>query len=558
MIQEKDLLKETAFIQQLKYLITPTSFLIGIVASTLFINVLSLAFPIMLLQIYDSIVPNAAVYTLLLLAFSVGSALILENILRILRAFVTGWLDARYEYIISVEAFSRILNSKITDYELIGTGVYLEHLNSIQVIKDFFNTQVITIILDIPFVLVFIALFFYIAGMLVLVPLILLSVLAYAAHIFGKQLSGCLTTKREADDKRINFIISSLTNIHSIKSMALEMQMLRRYERIQEKASHADHQLVLKSATTLLSSNIISQLVTIFTLLFGAIMVIHGHLTIGGLAACILLSNRILQPVNRATTIWARLQAVKQAQKRLQEIAHLPQEHGKTFPKISTVKGELTLENISFRYTENQPWLFSNISLHINAGEMIGLQSENASGKSTLLWLMMGILTPTEGKLLIDGKNIQDYDQQSVREKIAYIPQQGVLFNGTLIENITLFRPHLTQQAKRIAEMLGLTHDIQQLPKGYETEVGKQAVETLPYGLKQRICIARALISQPKIILFDEANTTIDMRSDAILKSIFAQYRGHCTWILVSQRPSLLQLADHVYTLQHKKLEQTR
>jgi len=533
----------------------PSEIYLGLITSSLFINILSIAFPLMLLQIYDRIIPNTAIYTLLILTLAVSSAIILEGVLRYLRAWITAWIDARLEHTLGFKTFSNILNSQINNYELMGTGVYLEHLNSIHTLKDFYSSQVITSVLDIPFIFVFLFLIFYIAGWLGFIPIIILIALTSSAFLVSQHLSRALESKRHADDKRINFIISALSGIHYIKSMALEMQMLRRYERIQDNMARNDYQLGLNNSMASLLTTNTTQASTAFILIFGSIMVIHGNLTIGGLAACVLLTNRILLPATRAISVWARLQSVKLALKRIDEVAHLPQEKGNELPKIPTIKGNLSLEDISFRYNPDSPFIFTKLNLLIKAGEIIGINSKNLTGKSSLLWLMMGILQPASGRVLIDGQDISLFNQESIRKQIAYIPQQGVLFNGTILENITLFRPILNKQAKKISELLALSNDIHQLPKGYETLVGKTATETLSVGLKQRICIARALLTEPRIILFDEANAAIDMRSDTILKSVLSQYRGQCTWVLVSHRPSLLKLSDYIYALDHGQLK---
>jgi len=283
-------LNKNVILQQIRAVASPSDLFIGLIMSSLFINILSLALPVMLLQIYDRIIPNAAFYTLFLLSSGVIFALLLEATLKMLRAYVTTMIDARLEHNLGYQAFSKILNAQITDYEVIGAGEYLEHLNAIRILKGFYSNQIIVSLLDLPFVVIFIGLMFYISSYLGFIPLIFLILLLSSAFILSHQVCAYLAAKHETINKRINFIISTLSGIHSIKSMALEMQMLRRYERIQEMACHHDFQLGLKGTIAQLISNSAAQLSTVVVLVFGSIMVVHGYLTIGGLAACVLLT----------------------------------------------------------------------------------------------------------------------------------------------------------------------------------------------------------------------------------------------------------------------------
>jgi len=548
-----DFFYKNPFFERIKKLSTRSDIIIGLIISSLFINILSLAFPIMLLQIYDRIIPNVAIYTLISLTIAVIIALSLEVILKTLRSWINLWIDARFEHNTNYEMFSKMLNAKTKNYDQSGIGFYLECFNCIRTLKDFYSNQLIVSLLDLPFILIFIGLVYYIGNYLVLIPLLFCGLMILFIKTFNQKLYDHVHAKRESDDKRINFIIAALTGIHSIKSMALEMQMLRRYERIQEITCHHDHKLSLNNAMASLISNNMTQFATVLILIFGANMVIHANLTIGGLAACVLLTNRILQPISRITGVFSKFQNVQVAQKRLQKIEHLPQENIQALSDIPIIKGEIVLTDVYFHY-DDQTTLLEGINLTIKTGEIIGIDSASLSGKTSLLWLIMGVLQPLAGKICIDGQDINQFNPQSLREQIAYIPQKSTLFNGTIMENITLFRTSLIDKAKNITAEIGLDADIHKLPKGYETSIGKLSVELLSQGFRQRIAIARAMIDEPRIILFDEANSMIDSHSDTLLKSIFKLQRGHRTIILVMKTPDLTKLADKIFSINDGKL----
>jgi len=225
-------------------------------------------------------------------------------------------------------------------------------------------------------------------------------------------------------------------------------------------------------------------------------------------------------------------------------------------PLLENVQGELELQNISFNFGKNRdgedlPVVFSNVSMIIPPGSAVGIRGDNASGKTSLLLMMNGILHPTAGRVFVDGNDITRFDPVSVRREIAYLPQEGVLFNGTLLENLTMFRQEKETVAFDMARLLGLDHVVAHMPMGYDTQVGDGAGESLPRGIKQRVAIARALVDKPRVLLFDEANTAMDSAGDAMLKDLLERLKGRVTLVLVSQRPSLLELADDVYEIRN-------
>jgi ATP-binding cassette subfamily C protein LapB len=549
---DSNLLKRHSVLGRLK-LVTPSFDInMGILTSTFFINLLGLVFPIAILLIYSRVIRHASYNTLLVLSVGVVVAVTLDVILRMCRNWISSWSDARFEHLASAQAVKHILNAKINDYEQLGPGVYLEYINSIHVLKNFFGGQAVITLIDLPFVFIYLAFILYIAGVLVLIPITMLALFAWGTYLSSQTLSNQLKERHQAEDKRMSYIISVLTGIHTIKSMALETPMLRRYERLQQSSTNANYKLGLTGNIASIISNLARQSTIVLIVGIGALLVISHDLSIGGLAACIILAGRTLQPIARTIDVWTRLQDIKLAEEHLELLSKVPVENDKTLPSFSLIHGKIQLDNLSFGYKDNL--LFKNLNLVVNANELIGIQGDNQTGKSTLLWLITSVMRPTSGRILIDNSDISEYAPQSIRKKIAYLPQMGVLFNGTVLENITMYRPALNETAYRISESLGLSTLIKKLPKGFDTLVGKYTVEALTPGVKQVICIARALIEDPKIILFDEANGYMDIDLDEHLKMVLEKYKGEKTIIAVSNRPSLLKLADRVYRLEDKEL----
>lgn len=530
-----------------------------LVLSSVFINILALAMPLTLLQVYDRIIPNSAEGTLILLIVGIGIALILEALLRLGRSYVTGWMGARYDHMAGTAAIERFLGASIIDFEKQGAGAHLERYNALALLKDFFAGQALLAVCDFPFAILYIAAIAYLAGHLAWVPIVLILLFCLTAWLIGRKLRGALSTRLNADDRRFSFIIEVLGGVHTVKGLAMEEQMVRRYERLQETCAEAEYNVALRSSYAQSSGALFSQLVLFCVVGFGAKYVIDGDLTIGGLAACTMLAGRSMQPMQKLVGIWTRFQSIELARERLKDLFDMRVEKAPGLPELPPVKGAITLENVSFTFGKNRdgedlPPLFENVSIHIEPGEIVGISGGNASGKSSLLYLMMGVFAPTSGTARIDGNDLLDYQASSIRKQAVYLPQEGVMFNGTLIENLTMFRDEKIQDAMDMSKLLGLDSVVAQMPQGYDTPVGDGAGDKMPRGIKQRIAIARALVDKPRILLFDEANAAMDGAGDAMLRGLLERLKGRVTLVLVTPRPSMLNLADRIYDIKDANL----
>ncbi len=530
-----------------------------LILASVFINILALAMPLTLLQVYDRIIPNSAQGTLIMLIVGVGSALILEAFLRQGRSYVSGWMGARFEHLAGVAAVERILNVSIVDYEKQGSGVHLERFNALGPLKEFYAGQAILALCDLPFAVLFLGAMYYLAGHLVLVPIALIILFAITAILVGNKLKDALESRMLADDRRYSFIIEVLGGIHTVKGLAMEEQMIRRYERLQETCAGADYNVALHSSSASSTGALFSQLVLFCVVGYGATFVIDGALTVGGLAACTMLAGRSMQPLQKAVGIWTRFQSIQLALDRVQQLFRMEEEKQSGLPELPPVRGDLVVEELSFTYGKNKdgedlPPLFDGVNINVEAGETIGISGSGSSGKTTLLYLLMGVFGPTTGRVLVDNLDLADYDASSIRRQVAYLPQEGVLFNGTILENVTMFRDEKIDDGLDISRLLGLDGVVAHMPHGYDTMVGDGAGDKLPKGIKQRIAIARALVDKPRILLFDEANAAMDSAGDNTLRTLLERLKGRVTLVLVTPRPSMLSLADRIFDITDGKL----
>lgn len=535
-----------------------------IILSSTALNLLALALPIMILQVYDRIIPNSAADTLTLLVVGVGIALALEAFFRLARAYITAFNGAKFEHIAGCRAMFRTLGAKLSRYESEATGVYLHRFNAIESLRDFMSGSNLLVFIDLPFAVIFIGMIGYIGGIIVLAPILLMLIFGVITLGVGSGLRAALNEKSTWEDRRYNFLIEVLTGIHTVKGLALEAQMVRRYERLQETTAGSMEDVAFKNSVAQSLGAIFSQITLIAVAALGSVLVINGQLSIGGLAACTLLSGRALQPLMRAMGVWTYYQNIKLAKNRVDSLLTLPQsptpaqteqEQHRSLAILKDTGIDLRFENVSFSLGEDKKPIFNNLNATFPAGTTSALVGANSTGKTTLLWLALGLHQPTDGSIYLDGIDLAKIPRDEVHETVAYLPTSGTIFHGTILENLTTFRKgRYIDQALELSEELGLDEVIKRLPFGYDTVVGDGAADGLPGGIRQRISIARALVSRPRLILFDEANTSLDANGDEILKKTMQRQQQKSTILLVSHRPSLLKIADRGFRIENSNL----
>lgn len=522
--------------------------LISILLASFVINLVSLAFPLALLQIYDRIIPNNAMSTLVLLVVIVAVSLILEAAFRIARSYVGAWADSKFEHITGCKAFESMLESQLATFEKEGSGIHLKRMNAIGMLREYYAGQALIAVADVPFIMLLLLIIYFIANWIVLIPIAIVIAYIFVTFREARKLQKILKDRFDHDERRFNFIIETLSNIHTVKAVTMEAQMQRRYERLQKVSAAHDYNLSLKGSISSMAGISVSQLMVICIVAVGSTMVVNGSLTIGGLAACTILSGRCLQPINLIVGLWTRLQTIKLANDELKEILSMPRECVPNLPGMPICRGDIKYENVSFRYGDKSPWILKDFNFSMKRNETIAITGDGDGGKSTFVSLLLGLIKPQAGKILIDNQDVFQFRLESVRSQIAYLPQKAVIFKGTIMENLTNFNVEKKyDHAKRVSKVLGIAQFIEKLPKGYDTMIGDQAIETMSRGINQRIAIARALIQDPRIIVFDEANSAMDQQSDRILIEALKSIRGSRTIILISHRPSIVKLADRIY-----------
>jgi len=530
----------------------------SVLIASLMINILALGLPMVILQVYDRIIPNQAIESFTLLMAGLVTVIIVDSILKIFRSLLLSWEGARFDHHESLHAMNHILDAESTAFSSKPTSYYLDKMHALEKIQEFYSSQSILLAMDLPFVFIFLTLIWIIAGPLIFIPIVLLGIFFVVSSKVGNHLQIALKKRSLMEERRQNFILETLTGIHTIKSMAMESLMLRRYERLQKKSAESVSELAKINSVVQGIGATISQLAVVCFASIGSIFVIDGNLTIGALAAGTMLSSRVLQPGLNAMNIWTQFQTVRLAHDKVAELYSMEEEKSGNVKSETGIEGTIELKDVSFKYPTQKDNLIENVTLTIDAGDSISITGNNGVGKSTLIALLSGFLRPNKGEICLDGKDIHDYEFEYLRAQIGIVPQHGLLFEGTILENMTLYREgEAIDQAIELSKILGLDEIITRLPSGLDTQVGGAAVDTLSEGVRQKIIMVRSLIGHPKIMLFDDANANFDIKNDARLHKVIEHFKQEKTLVIVSHRPSFLKLCNRHFSLCNKHLVET-
>lgn len=521
-------------------------------ACTFAINLLSLAVPIMTLQVYDRILAQQGVGTLTMLVIGVSAVVAVECLLSVARSYVIGMHGAGFEHHTNVQALRSLLSSDLATSEKRNVGDYAQDLSAIAKLKDFYSGQTLVTMMDIPFIMIFMGLIGYLGGWLVL------GLFAVLAWFVGHHLKDTLEARDDSDTRRFNLVIEALQGIHSIKALALEAPFTRRYEQLQAEASIGNFRVAEIGGIASNMGNIFSQIMMVAVSAAAAPLVIHQYISTGTMIACVLLSGRVMQPVQRGLTLWSRFQDYRLAEEKMKGIFSMPSaEPSMAVPEVENL-GRLECEAVTYQTHPNLQPMLEDINLRIEPGEAVALHGEHSSGKSTLLEIIAGLRKPTSGTVIINGVDVGAMSSSERMKHIAYMPTTGTIFRGTIMDNLCGFEPQHQPRALEISALLGIHDLVSRLPLGYETELEGEQMDIIPPGLKQRIAIARVLVQKPRILLFDNADRALDKKGYNYVFSLFGKLKGRVSMLLVSEDRNLLSLADRHYVIENGRLEEQR
>ncbi|BEU03972.1 toxin ABC transporter [Agarivorans sp. OAG1] len=506
---------------------------IDVLLSSTFINLLSLALPFAMLQIYDRILPNQGYGTATVLMLGVAVAILLELVLRYIRSWLLASAAANFELHTTIDAVKTLLASSFDPIAKLGRGGVFNGLSSIAGMRDLYSGQAALALIDFPFVVIFLALVAYIGGPLVFIPIAVWGLISLLVLLLGKQLAQATKDLALSEAERSRLLINVLSGLTTTKALALESGIAANYRKINYKRLQQQQRVDWLSAKLQEFIQGASQGTTLVLVLLGCLMVLDGQLTTGGLAACSILAGRAVAPLSAIISLRSRMVTAKSA---MQQVKQLTSLEGERFSAEHCYQQKLPAGPIEYSHLSAKTSVacIENASFSLPAGSMVVVQSNPLSHASLVLSTLAGFHQLQQGSINIAGVELGQHDANEYRQSVVYLAPWPTLFAGSLMENMTLFRPELEANAMVLAEELGLSAAISLLPAGYQTRVGDSGNQMLNKGAIKLIALVRALAQQPSILLLDEPMLSLDADAQQRLLTLLSKQGDDMTVMIAS------------------------
>ncbi len=515
---------------------------LAVLAGSFALNVLALAMPLAMLQIFDRIIPFQSSGTLMVFLMGLVVVTGLEFVLRVARIVLLGHAGAAFEADLGCRVLDHTLNSVPRDHERNTAGTHFDRFGAVARLREHHAGQGRLLAIDLPFTVIFVGLIGLIGGWLVLVPLCLLAVIALAGAVMRAVQAGLLERRSSVDSRRYSFLIEFLSQIATVKSGRMEEQMLRRYEMLHAQSIDASRRIIALAGASQTFGAALGQVAVAAMGLSGAYFVIAGAIGIGDLAACMLLNGRTTQPMLKLLSLMSQQEGKRQAQAKIGEISATPLRRLKRKPP-APLQGAIALRNVAFRHPTSGTVLFEGLTADMAPSEKVALRSGDAGGRSSLMRMILAEQAPSEGQIRLDGFPAHVFGEARGPGGIAILDQDPVIFRGTILDNITLFGSiGPRERALAISESMGLDIDIRALPLGYQTPLGTGG-GMHSMGFLQRVCIARVLCLGPRLLLFNNAASALDRPAATRAARAISDHAGDATMVLVAAQPDLQALA---------------
>jgi ATP-binding cassette, subfamily B, bacterial HlyB/CyaB len=527
-----------------------------VLVASFFLQLFALISPLFFQVVIDKVLVHRSLGTLDVLVIGLVTISVFETILAILRTYVFAHTTNRIDVELGARLFRHLLALPIAYFQARRVGDSVARVRELENIRNFLTSSALTLVIDLFFTFVFLAV------MYVYSPLLTFLVLGSFPFYIGISVLATPLFRRRLDDKfergaeNQAFLVESVSGVETLKSMAIEPQMQRRWEDQLAAYVTASFKVLSLGNTASQLVQLINKLVTAAVLYFGARLVIDGDLSVGELVAFNILAGRVSAPVLRLAQIWQDFHQARLSVARLGDILNTRPEPiytpGQT--ALPAIRGDVTLEHVTFRYRIDGPEVLHDINIRVPAGQVVGIVGPSGSGKSTLAKLIQRLYVPEGGRVLIDGIDLNVVDPSWLRRQIGVVLQESVLFNCSIRDNIALAdRSMPIEKIIEAAQVAGAHEFILELPNGYDTVVGERGA-SLSGGQRQRLAIARAIITDPRILIFDEATSALDYESERIIQQNMPRLAQGRTVFIIAHRLSTVRRSDRLITIDRGRL----
>lgn len=520
-----------------------------VLIASLFIQLLALGSPIFTQVVIDKVVVHRTQSTLAVIGIGMVLFAIFSALLSWVRQYLVLHTGNRVDAVLGSAVFEHLLKLPPRYFESRPTGVITARLRGVENIREFIASAAVTLVLDLPFLLIFVAIMFAYNVPLTVMALGIITVIVVLSLLVAPIFRSRLNEQFLLGARNQAFTTEYIAGLETVKSLQMEPQVKSRYDGYLADYLRSGFSVRQIANTYNVLANALEQSLGLLILIVGATFVMNGStFTIGMLVAFQMFTSRVSQPMLRLVGLWQQFQQASLSVARLGDIMNAPMEPYSLVPgRVRAGRGVIAIEGLSFRYADNLPLLLQGLDLTIEPGRMVAFMGPSGCGKSTLAKLLQGLYRPSEGRIKLDGNDIAYLAANELRINFGVVPQETILFSGTVYDNLISAYPHATfEQVTKACQVAEIHEVIERLPHGYQTEIGERGVG-LSGGQKQRLAIARALIKQPKILIFDEATSSLDVATAEHFCATINQLRGKVTMLFITHAlPKNLQVDEIV------------
>ena len=518
-----------------------------VLLASLAIQLMALATPVFTQIVIDKVIVHHTLSTLAVIGVALGVFIIFTAVLSWVRQYLVLHTGNRIDAVLGSRVFEHLFRLPPRYFERRPTGVLVARVQGVETIREFLSGAAVMLILDVPFLLIFLAIMLYYSVTLTLVTLAVLLLIVGLSLAVTPLLRTRLNRQFLLGARNQAFLTEYVSGMETVKSLQMEPQLERRFGDYLATYLQAGFSTRQLANTYNVAAHLLEQLLTLVILCLGAWMVMTSReFTIGMLVAFQMFAGRLSQPMLQLVGLWQQFQQATIAVRRLGDVMNAPAEpYSLLAAREARGEGWLEVRGLSFRYAENLPYLYKSLSLTIEPGKCVAVMGPSGSGKSTLARLFQGFYQPEEGVITLDGRDIRHLSANELRQYFGVVPQETMLFSGTIYDNLVLANPHASfEQVIQACKMAEIHETIEQLPEGYQTPIGEHGAG-LSGGQKQRVAIARALLKRPKILIFDEATSSLDQPTAEQFARTVNQFKGKVTMLFIAhQLPNGLQVDE--------------